>query len=59
MGGDHHHAPNPSAGPQFNNFRPPAIVRSQRRLAVAFGSIAWFWIYFRMYHDGPSLFVSF
>lgn len=48
----------PSAGPEFNNFRPPAINRTQRGLAVGFGAVAWFWLMFRFSKEWRSFVVS-
>jgi len=49
MGG-HGHL-NPKSGPEYNFFRAPVPSTIQRKLAVSFGAMAWFWVMFRFSKD--------
>mmetsp|Transcript_2693 Transcript_2693/g.6458 ORF Transcript_2693/g.6458 Transcript_2693/m.6458 type:complete len:92 (+) Transcript_2693:23-298(+) len=56
-GGGHHHQE--MADPaKYGHFAIPHVSSFHKNLAKGFGTVFWFWIFYRGYHDGGVVFLG-
>eukprot|EP00699_Malawimonas_sp_californiana_P000464 EC713655.1.p1 GENE.EC713655.1~~EC713655.1.p1 ORF type:complete len:81 (+),score=1.87 EC713655.1:2-244(+) len=44
-----------SSGQKYGGFKPPHVATMHKRLAVAVGATAWFWMLYRAKQDGDVI----